>query len=393
MSGGPGPGTGRRLVIEADGGSRGNPGPAGYGAVVKDADTGQVLVERAAGIGRATNNVAEYSGLIAGLTAAVELSPVAVEVRMDSKLVVEQMSGRWQVKHPDLKPLAREAAALVRQLPSVRFGWVRREHNRHADRLANEAMDAEAAGRSWRPSVLEPAQQVTRPAPQAPPATPAPRVRPTPVPPGWSAPTSTPTRMLLLRHGQTPYSAERRFLGRRDLPLTERGVEQARAAAVRLAAYPAVAAVVSSPLRRTRATADEVGAALGVPVRCDDDLMETDFGAWEGHTFAEIQQQWPTELADWLASADTAPPDGESFVAVGRRVRRARDRVITAYPGQTVVVVSHVTPIKTLLRMALDAPPSVLYRLYLDVGSLSIADWYADGPASVRLVNDTSHLV
>ncbi|HJX87713.1 MAG TPA: reverse transcriptase-like protein, partial [Gemmatimonadales bacterium] len=106
MSGAPGPGTGRRLLVEADGGSRGNPGPAGYGAVVKDADTGEVLVERAAGLGRATNNVAEYSGLIAGLAAAVELSPAAVEVRMDSKLVVEQMSGRWKIKHPDMKPLA-----------------------------------------------------------------------------------------------------------------------------------------------------------------------------------------------------------------------------------------------------------------------------------------------
>ena len=99
----------RRLVVEADGGSRGNPGPAGYGAVVRDAVTGEVLAERAAGIGRATNNVAEYGGLIAGLTAAVELDPAEVEVRMDSKLVVEQMSGRWQVKHPAMKPLADEA--------------------------------------------------------------------------------------------------------------------------------------------------------------------------------------------------------------------------------------------------------------------------------------------
>ena len=387
MSGAPGPGTGRRLLVEADGGSRGNPGPAGYGAVVKDADTGEVLVERAAGLGRATNNVAEYSGLIAGLAAAVELSPAAVEVRMDSKLVVEQMSGRWQVKHPDPKPLARQAAALVRQLPSVRFGWVRREQNRHADRLANEAMDAEAAGRSWRPSAT--LQPPARPEAAT---TPAPRVRPTPTAPGWGAPTSTPTRMLLLRHGQTAYSAERRFLGRRDLPLTEQGVEQAGAAAARLRSHPSVAAVVSSPLLRTRATAEKVGAELGVPVSCDDDLVETDFGAWEGHTFAEIQQRWPAELADWLASPEVAPPDGESFAMVARRVRRARDRVIAGYPGQTVVVVSHVTPIKTLLRMALEAPPSALYRLYLDVGSLSIVEWYADGPASVRLVNDTSHL-
>ncbi len=136
---------GRRLRVEADGGSRGNPGPAGYGAVVRDADSGEVLAERAAGIGTATNNVAEYGGLIAGLKAALELDPAEVEVRMDSKLVVEQMSGRWQVKHPSMRPLAREAVALVQQLPRVRFSWIPRAQNGHADRLANEAMDAAAA--------------------------------------------------------------------------------------------------------------------------------------------------------------------------------------------------------------------------------------------------------
>ena len=94
----------RRLVVEADGGSRGNPGPAGYGALVRDAETGRVLAERAASVGRATNNVAEYCGLVAGLQAALDLDASAqVEVRMDSKLVVEQMSGRWKVKHPDMQ--------------------------------------------------------------------------------------------------------------------------------------------------------------------------------------------------------------------------------------------------------------------------------------------------
>jgi probable phosphoglycerate mutase len=132
-------------VVEADGGSRGNPGPAGYGAVVLDPDTEQVLAERSEGIGVATNNVAEYRGLIAGLRAAIELGATAVEVRMDSKLVVEQMCGRWQVKHPAMKPLAREAAGLVRELGSVSFGWIPRERNKRADRLANLAMDAQAA--------------------------------------------------------------------------------------------------------------------------------------------------------------------------------------------------------------------------------------------------------
>jgi len=139
----------RRLVVEADGGSRGNPGPAGFGAVVRDADTGEVLDEVAAAIGVATNNVAEYSGLLAGLRAAAEIDPGAtVDVRMDSKLVVEQMSGRWQVKHEDMRRLAAQARSVLpgRQ---VRYAWIPRKENAHADRLANAAMDAAAAGEQW----------------------------------------------------------------------------------------------------------------------------------------------------------------------------------------------------------------------------------------------------
>jgi ribonuclease H / adenosylcobalamin/alpha-ribazole phosphatase len=138
----------RRLVVEADGGSRGNPGPAGYGAVVRDATTGEVLAEVSESIGRATNNVAEYSGLIAGLRAAAAIARGAdVEVRMDSKLVVEQMSGRWQIKHPDMRPLAAKARETARSLGRVSYTWVPRSRNVHADRLANQAMDA-AAGKA-----------------------------------------------------------------------------------------------------------------------------------------------------------------------------------------------------------------------------------------------------
>jgi ribonuclease H / adenosylcobalamin/alpha-ribazole phosphatase len=135
----------RRLVVEADGGSRGNPGPAGYGAVVRDAATGEVLAEVSDSLGRATNNVAEYSGLIAGLTAAAGIARGAdVEVRMDSKLVVEQMSGRWQIKHPDMRPLAAKARQAAAALGRVSYTWVPRSRNAHADRLANQAMDAAA---------------------------------------------------------------------------------------------------------------------------------------------------------------------------------------------------------------------------------------------------------
>lgn len=367
---------GRRVIVEADGGSRGNPGPAGYGAVVRDAATGEVLAERAAGIGRATNNVAEYRGVIAGLAAAVELGAAAVDVRLDSKLIVEQMSGRWKIKHPDIKPLAAEVTALVRRFGSASFRWVPRERNTYADRLANEAMDAAARGLQWRP----PAAEV--PEPEPPPV----RNRLS----GWQDAPEPPTTMLLLRHGQTPLSVEKRFSGVGDRPLTEVGLAQAGAAARRLRGCSAVA-VVASPLRRAVQTADLVAAEIGVAVTVDEGLRETDFGDWEGYTFAEVQHRWPDQLSAWLASPDVAPPAGESFVDTARRVRQARDRVLAAYGGHTVVVVSHVTPIKTLVRLALEAPPGTLYRMHLDLVSISEIDWYADGPAVVRRLNDTCH--
>lgn len=373
----------RRLIIEADGGSRGNPGPAGYGAVVRDAVTGELLAERAAGIGTATNNVAEYGGLIAGLRAALELSPGEVEVRMDSKLVVEQMSGRWQVKHPSMKPLAREAAALIEQLPRVRFSWIPRERNTHADRLANEAMDAAARGDVWAADPVDKWIAEHDVAPVAP-------VAPNRLS-GWQDPPVSPTTTLLLRHGQTVLSIEKRFSGVGDQALTEAGRAQAAAAAVRLASSGAVA-VVSSPVRRGRETALLVGEALGVEVGYDDGFRETDFGDWEGHTFSEVREKWPQEMEAWLASTAVAPPFGESFDETTTRVRQARDRVLASYGGQTVVVVSHVMPIKTLLRMALDAPPSALYRMHLDLACLNEVQWFADGPAVVRSMNDTGHL-
>jgi probable phosphoglycerate mutase len=136
------------VIVEADGGSRGNPGPAGYGAVVLDKASGDVLAERRAGLGIATNNVAEYSGLIAGLEAARDLGADTVAVRMDSKLVVEQMTGRWKINNLPLRALAAQARDLVADFHQVTFDWIPRARNTHADRLANEAMDEQAEQRT-----------------------------------------------------------------------------------------------------------------------------------------------------------------------------------------------------------------------------------------------------
>ncbi|HYQ64219.1 bifunctional RNase H/acid phosphatase [Actinophytocola sp.] len=350
------------MVVEADGGSRGNPGPAGYGAAVFATD-GSLLAERAEGLGTTTNNVAEYQGLIAGLTAARELGATAVAVRMDSKLVVEQMSGRWQVRNEALKPLAATARELADGFDEVSYAWIPRAQNAHADRLANQAMDTQAG-------------------------------KPTPTdttPTRWTGATGTPTRLLLLRHGQTELSGERRYSGRGDVPLTDAGRQQAKAAAARLATLE-FTAVISSPLGRARQTAAAVAAATGRQVEVHEGLVETDFGDWERLTFLEAAERDPELHRRWLGDPSVAPPNGESFDTVHARVRQARDELVQRHAGETLLLVSHVTPIKSLLRMGLDAGPSLLFRLHLDLASLSVVEFYPDGNASVRLVNDTAHL-
>ncbi|WP_406057885.1 bifunctional RNase H/acid phosphatase [Streptomyces sp. NBC_01077] len=480
----------REVIVEADGGSRGNPGPAGYGAVVLDPVTGETLAEAAEYIGVATNNVAEYKGLVAGLKAARALFPDAtVHVRMDSKLVVEQMSGRWKIKHPDMKPLAAEAGRVF-PAAQVRYEWIPRERNKHADRLANEAMDAGKRGRQWEPSdstagldaaaarnaaALPPsgppgdatagaarARAALAPRPtatsgtatatgpgtaegrtgtgawpstasdasdsaegtdegtddglfaaeealgtsasgdfeaEAAAATTAPATTAAPAAPGqgWSGgpDMSAPATFVLLRHGETALTPEKRFSGSggTDPELSAAGLRQAEAVAEALAARGTVQEIVSSPLTRCRQTAAAVAARLGLDVRIEQGLRETDFGAWEGMTFGEVRERHPEDLDAWLASPKAAPTGGgESFATVARRVAATRDRLTAAYAGRTVLLVTHVTPIKTLVRLALGAPPESLFRMELSAASISAVAYYADGNASVRLLNDTSHL-
>lgn len=413
-----------KFVVEADGGSRGNPGPAGYGAVVIDAVTGETLAEAAEYIGVATNNVAEYKGLIAGLKAAKTLDPAAdIHVRMDSKLVVEQMSGRWKIKHPDMKPLAAEAGRIL-PTGQVRYEWIPREKNKHADRLANEAMDAGKKGKRWEPSgsTADLDAKAGRTgstsreaaAPAGPPGDAAagaakaraalaasyelmPVVPEQAAPPvGWgAADLGTPATFVLLRHGETALTPEKRFSGSGggDPELSAVGRRQADAVAAVLAARGTIQAVVSSPLLRCRETAGAVAGRLGLDVSVEDGLRETDFGAWEGLTFTEVRERYADDLSAWLASPDVAPTGGgESFNSVATRVAATRDALLARHAGRTVLVVTHVTPVKTLVRLALGAPPESLFRMELSAASLSAVAYYADGNASLRLLNDTSHL-
>ena len=364
-----------RVAIEADGGSRGNPGPAGYGAVVRTHPTGEVLLERYGSLGTTTNNVAEYTGLVEGLKAALDVNATEVDVRMDSKLVVEQMSGRWQIKNPGLRPLAATAATLVARFDRVSFEWIPRERNKAADALANRAMD-EATGRggAGRTDRIEKEE---------------------PLPVSWAPPAmENATRLILVRHGETALTKQGRYSGRGDVPLSDEGQAQAMAAGGRVAGISRdVTAVLTSPLSRCVRTAELISAETGgVPVTVVDDLIECDFGDWEGLTFAEVQERWPHEMRAWLGSTSVAPPDGESFQTVAKRVRGAMATILKSYAGGVIVVVSHVTPIKLILRDALAASDAFLHRLYLDAAGVSTMDAWPDGNIAVRSVNETAHL-
>ena len=385
----------REFIVEADGGSRGNPGPAGYGSVVLDAATGEPLVEAAEYIGVTTNNVAEYRGLLAGLRAAHELDPTAkIHVRMDSKLVIEQMSGRWKIKHPDMKPLATEASRIFPP-DRVTYEWIPRERNKHADRLANEAMDAGKRGEQWSPSRSTAELDAGAARGTAKSAADV-RAARTVASPGWApADMGAPATFVLLRHGETPLTPQKRFSGSggTNPSLSDVGREQAERAGAALARRGTIEAIVASPLARTRETAGIVARHLGLEVSVEDEIRETDFGAWEGLTFAEVRERYPDDLNRWLADPTVEPPGGgESFAATATRIAAVTGKLVAAYAGRTVLLVSHVTPIKTFVQLALGAPPEALFRMELSAAALSAVAYYADGNASVRLFNDTSHL-
>ncbi|MBI1376844.1 MAG: bifunctional RNase H/acid phosphatase [Frankiales bacterium] len=379
----------RRLVVEADGGSRGNPGPAAYGAVVRDPATGEALVELAGHLGITTNNVAEYTGLLEGLRAAFALDPDAVvEARLDSKLVVEQMSGRWAIKNDLLRRLALQVRDLAPR-DRVTYTWVPRERNKAADALANESMDAVARGGTGdihreAAEPLDVPEQVEGDV-----------AGPRPAIVGWGPDLGAPTVTVVVRHGVTQHSLERRFSGsggELDPPLVDEGVAQAHAAAAELERRGGGDVLVCSPMLRTRQTAQIVGDRLGLEPLVVEGLEEARFGEWDGSTFAEVAQRWPDEMAAWLASPLVAPPGGESLREVADRVSAALDRVLAAYAGRRVLVAAHVGTVRAMTARALLTPLGSMNRMEIAPASLTTLTWYADGNASMRAFAEQGHL-
>ena len=357
----------RHFRLTADGGSRGNPGPAGYGAVVTE--NGKIVAELFDVIGVATNNVAEYSGLLAGLSHIHHLDQAAtVEVAMDSKLVVEQMSGRCQIKHADMRDLAKQCRDA--HTPSlVTYSWIPRDDNSHADRLANKALDGESA---HKPAAVIQQNYLTD------------RLRSAEIP----------TFIYFVRHGETVLTPTRKFsgTGALDPELMQDGLDQAElvaAEAVKLGAD----ILIASPLNRTRQTAEAIARTTGLEIIFDEAWFELSFGSWDGKSIEEVKDQEPDAYQAWLNSTAYAPGGGESWDQATVRIEEALEKLVAEYPGKKIIVVTHNGVIKTAVRLAIGAPAEAVFHVDAAPCSISsISIWPSDGLRAVRSVNERGHL-
>jgi probable phosphoglycerate mutase len=357
----------RHFKLTADGGSRGNPGPAGYGAVVTE--NGKIVAELFDVIGIATNNVAEYNGLLAGLSHINKLDKDAtVEVAMDSKLVVEQMSGRWQIKHADMRDLAKQCRDA--HTPSlVTYSWIPRDENSHADRLANKALDGESA---HKPAAVIQQNYLTD------------RLRSAEIP----------TFIYFIRHGETVLTPTRKFSGTGSLnpELMQEGLDQADLVAeeaVKLGAD----VLIASPLKRTTQTAEAIARTTGLEIIFDESWYELSFGDWDGKSIEEVKAEDPDAYQAWLNSTAYAPGGGESYDEASIRIEEALEKLVAQYPGKKVIVVTHNGVIKTAIKLAMGAPAEAVFHVDATPCSISsISIWPSDGLRAVRSVNERGHL-
>jgi probable phosphoglycerate mutase len=379
------------LIIEADGGSRGNPGLAGSGACVIDADTGEVILEISKFIGIATNNVAEYIALVAGLEGAYGLnSDARILVRMDSKLVIEQMAGRWKIKHPDMQQLGARVQKIVAG-KQIRWQWIPREENSRADALANKAMDeqADAVVEAVVASPRSPVVEFNQTLPSS--------VR---APGGVTEPLTT---VILIRHGRTHLTESKRISGSggENPGLSDLGRSDAHKVAKAVAEIgntgpwshlTPVSAIVASPIQRTLDTAHILANELGLGVEVNDNIAEISFGDWDGHTNSEVVNKWPELFAEWQGSWSVCPPNGESLEIFDARVQTGRRDILAAHAGKTVAVVSHVMPIRGFIKAGMDAGVAGYWRPQIAPCSITIIRFWGEQAAEVIALNATSHL-
>ena len=366
------------IFLYADGASRGNPGPAAYGVHIEDSEE-NTIADFGEALGIATNNQAEYSGVIAGLRYLTTTQYREVTIRLDSKLVVEQLSGRWKIKNSNMQELAIEAQGLLREF-DARFEWVPREQNSLADANANKALDegdfTSSSAANLELSSIQP-RSIRAPRQYL-----------------------EPTTIAVVRHGHTVNTEKNLISGGQgtDPELSELGLFEANAAAEQLPlllsefGLPELSAVYHSPMVRTTQTA--AALAMGkLELLADARLREIGFGDWEMLEMAQLETDELELVSAWRGSLDVAPPGGESVNDMQGRVWSALEEIINQNRGKSVAVATHMMPTRAFAAAAFRGAKNAYFNLNSSPGGISIYRFFDMNFAEVFVMNSCQHLI
>jgi probable phosphoglycerate mutase len=267
----------------------------------------------------------------------------------------------------------RELAAQARaaHTPSlVKYLWIPRDLNSHADRLANKALDNESGGSETHAPVQ--INYLTD------------RLRSDEVP----------TTIYLIRHGETPMTPERRFSGSgtNDPGLSDTGLTQA-AAVAKVVEEIKPDVLISSPMKRAQQTAQAIAQSTHLPIIEDEIWTELSFGHWDGLTNQEVREKFSEEYEAWLSSTAIAPKDGESHNSIAARIEAGLSHLVDTYPGKKVVVVTHNMVIRHAVRITVGAPIESVFHVDITPASVtSLSIWPSDGLRCLRMVSNDAHL-
>lgn len=366
------------IFVYCDGASRGNPGPASYGVHIQD-HAGNAIADFGEGLGSQTNNYAEYQGVIAALRFLTTTEHRLVTIRLDSKLVVEQLSGRWKVKSPEIRELVFEASQLLGAF-DVKLEWIPREKNTFADANANRALDqgdfhSEESALPF--SAIQP--RSIR----------APRQK------------IEPTTLVVIRHGSTKSTLANVIAGGdgEDIGLNEKGLKEAMLAAAAVSPLlnffdlPPVSSIINSPMKRTTQTAEALSGAEGLTGLADERLREIAFGDWDGMSMDAMEIESTEEVAKWRASMSQRPPGGESILDLEERVSELVSEVILLNQGNTVVLVTHMMPSRVIAKLAQQSAESSYWNINFAPGGISIYRFFGTGFVETFAINSCAHLI
>lgn len=366
------------IFLYADGASRGNPGQAAYGVHIED-HSGAVIADFGEALGIATNNQAEYSAVIAGLRYLSATGHRQMTIRMDSKLVIEQLAGRWKINNPQLRELADQARALLGDF-DYQLEWIPREQNYKADANANSALDSgnftSAEGAYLELSSIQP-RSIRAPRQHV-----------------------EPTTVVVVRHGHTINTEKNLISGGdgTDPELSELGLFEAHGAAKEIPkllaqfSLPDPAAIVHSPMLRTTQTAEIIAKQLSLDTVADARLKEIGFGDWEMLEMAMLETDSMDLVAAWRGSLTVKPPNGESVLDMQTRVWDSLSDIVENYRGSTAIVSTHMMPTRAFAAAAMRGSQNVYFNINSSPGGVSIYRFFGMEFAEIFTLNYCAHL-